>query len=313
MVQQTNILILSSFKDREEAQLVFDNILADKEDYRLNIDAIPTIPAGHTVNRFFQSLDLWTYDIILLIFTDDFLEQDLPYYEKHFADLFTGYHPVSPDSMQPFVIPIIAKPCPWHGTVSWVENWEIFPRQRQALSAFAPEKQASILYDLRGYVRRLLERSAYHALEELKDELPLTAFISYSREDGDFADLMSMQLNKHGIQTWLDMGNILVGDNWKLQIKDAIDQSDCLILILSPNSLTSEFVIFEWAYAMGRNKEIFPVVLRDISNLIHPILEDIQYKDFSDRTLRPWSNFFLSVKTQMIQQRGGFDQQNTTT
>jgi hypothetical protein len=64
---------------------------------------------------------------------------------------------------------------------------------------------------------------------------------------------------------------------------------------------------------MGRDKEIFPVVLRDISDLIHRILEDIQYKDFSDRTLRPWSNFFLSVKTQMIQQRDELNQQNTTT
>lgn len=304
MNRQIHILILSSFKDRKEAQLVFDNILTDKEDYRLSIDAIPTIPAGQTVGSFFRGLDLWFYDIIFMIFTDDFLEEDLPYYEEHFADLFTGDKPATTDAKQPFVIPFIAKPCPWHGTVGWIENWEIFPRQHRALSAFAPEQQMNILYDLRGYVRRLLERAAFHALEELEDGLPITAFISYSRQDGDFADLMSMQLNKHGIQTWLDMGNILVGDNWKLQIKDAIDHSDCLILILSPDSLKSEFVIFEWAYAMGRDKEVFPVLLQDINDLMHPILEDLQYKDFTDRLLRPWSNFFLAVKQQMMQRRG---------
>lgn len=304
MNRQIQILILSSFKDRAEAQLIFDNILTDKEDYRLSIDAVPTIPAGQTVNSFFRNLDLWSYDIIFLLFTDDFLEEELPYYEAKFGDLFAGDQPITPNSRQPFVIPVIVKPCPWHGTVGWVENWEVFPRQRQALSAFSPEQQSNILYDLRVYLRRLLERAAFHVLEELKDDLPITAFISYSRQDGDFADLMSMQLNKHGIQTWLDMGNILVGDNWKLQIKDAIDHSDCLILILSPDSLKSEFVIFEWAYAMGRDKEIFPVVLQDISDLMHPILEDLQYKDFTDRVLRPWSIFFLAVKQQMMQRRG---------
>jgi hypothetical protein len=41
MGRQIHILILSSFKDREEAQLLFDHILADKEDYRLSINAIP--------------------------------------------------------------------------------------------------------------------------------------------------------------------------------------------------------------------------------------------------------------------------------
>jgi hypothetical protein len=304
MNRQIQILILSSFKDRAEAQLIFDNILTDKEDYRLSIDAVPTIPAGQTVNSFFRNLDLWSYDIIFLLFTDDFLEEELPYYEAKFGDLFAGDQPITPNSRQPFVIPVIVKPCPWHGTVGWVENWEVFPRQRQALSVFSPEQQTNILYDLRVYLRRLLERAAFHALEELKDDLPITAFISYSRQDGDFADLMSMQLNKHGIQTWLDMGNILVGDNWKLQIKDAIDHSDCLILILSQDSLKSEFVIFEWAYAMGRDKEIFPVVLQDISDLMHPILEDLQYKDFTDRVLRPWSIFFLAIKQQMMQRRG---------
>ena len=64
---------------------------------------------------------------------------------------------------------------------------------------------------------------------------------------------------------------------------------------------------------MGRDKEIFSVLLRDTNDPLHPILQDIQYKDFSDRTLRPWSNFFLSVKTPMIQQRDKLNQPNTTT
>jgi hypothetical protein len=50
-------------------------------------------------------------------------------------------------------------------------------------------------------------------------------FISYSREDEDYARKLAEDLKKAGAIPWLDKDEIKVGDRWKLKIRSAIRNS----------------------------------------------------------------------------------------
>lgn len=64
-------------------------------------------------------------------------------------------------------------------------------------------------------------------------------FISYVKEDIEYARRLYYQLKSiPSILPWLDEENILPGENWALSIKNAINESNFLIVIISSISLT---------------------------------------------------------------------------
>ncbi len=59
------------------------------------------------------------------------------------------------------------------------------------------------------------------------------AFLSYAREDEKTVKKLAQKLNRHGIITWFDKRNIGPGDDWELQIEEAIEKSDFFLVFLS--------------------------------------------------------------------------------
>ena len=80
--------------------------------------------------------------------------------------------------------------------------------------------------------------------------------------------------------------------DWRQEIDDAILTSSAVILVLTPEAKKSEYVTYQWAFALGSGKSIVPLMLRDTP--IHPRLEIFQYLDFTNRRARPWTRL-LSV------------------
>ncbi|MEM6692125.1 MAG: toll/interleukin-1 receptor domain-containing protein [Planctomycetota bacterium] len=113
----------------------------------------------------------------------------------------------------------------------------------------------------------------------------MQAFISYSREDDTFADLMRMKLKEAGIGTWMDV-DTSPGDEWRTRIDDGIKTSDALIVVLSPAACNSPYVTYEWAFAIGYGKRVIPVLLKPAK--FHPRLEEFQYLDFQELRMAPW-------------------------
>ena len=92
-------------------------------------------------------------------------------------------------------------------------------------------------------------------------------FISYSHADGPFVDKLETHLNGKGIRFWRDVHDMKSG-RIETQIDRAIRQNPTVLLILSKNSLQSDWVEHEVRTARGLEKEmqrdvLCPVALDD--------------------------------------------------
>jgi len=85
-------------------------------------------------------------------------------------------------------------------------------------------------------------------------------FLSYSRKDIDFARKLSGDLEKAGYDVWWDLTDLRGGDDWVRVIPDAIAKSDFFIIVLSPNSIESEWVRKEYTQALSLRKKIIPLM-----------------------------------------------------
>ena len=112
------------------------------------------------------------------------------------------------------------------------------------------------------------------------------AFISYQNTDSDFAGYLMLQLERASIDTWMDKERLRPGYDWSEDIDKAIQDSFAMIVVMSPDARASEYVTYEWAYALGAGIRVIPVLLKD--TLIHPRLAKIQYLKFTDPHVRPW-------------------------
>jgi hypothetical protein len=83
-------------------------------------------------------------------------------------------------------------------------------------------------------------------------------FISYAREDRDIARRLYRDLSKCGSQPWLDIENLLGGQDWQRTISSAIRESSHFLALISHRSVSKRgFVQREVAEAL-RVLELFP-------------------------------------------------------
>ncbi len=111
-------------------------------------------------------------------------------------------------------------------------------------------------------------------------------FISYKHGDKAFVETLTHQLQMAGFRVWVDAEELRAGENWREAINDAIRDAFAVILIVTPEVKSSEYVTFEWAFALGAGVKIVPVMLEP--TLMHPQLEMLQYLDFTDPARPPW-------------------------
>lgn len=119
-------------------------------------------------------------------------------------------------------------------------------------------------------------------------------FISYKHEDSDFAEVLINRVEKAGFKVWIDSDQLHVGEDWRSEIDQNIKNSFALIVIMSPEAKTSEYVTYEWAFAWGAGIKVLPVLYK--STPLHPRLETLQHLDFTNLTIRPWSKLIEALK-----------------
>lgn len=79
----------------------------------------------------------------------------------------------------------------------------------------------------------------------------MQVFISYSHSDSPLAARVSKALREAGLQVWDPEVNVLPGDNWPAEVGRALEESDAMVVLLTPNSISSPYVKAEMAYALG--------------------------------------------------------------
>src|SRR5438552_10414976 len=90
-------------------------------------------------------------------------------------------------------------------------------------------------------------------------------YLSYSHADAPAAREVSLVLRHAGFKVWTDQ-EVLPGDNWAESIQRALDSSDAMVVLLSPDAAQSRFLRREIEYALGAERfenRLIPVMLRD--------------------------------------------------
>ena len=85
-------------------------------------------------------------------------------------------------------------------------------------------------------------------------------FISYSRKDLVFVERLAKDLEAAGLEVWYDLSGLEVGTRWGREIQNALDQSQYFLVVLSPNSVDSEWVEKEFLYANNLKTKIIPLL-----------------------------------------------------
>ena len=110
-------------------------------------------------------------------------------------------------------------------------------------------------------------------------------FLSHNHKDKPFVRKLSERLQAHGIRIWVDEAEMRIGDSLISKIETAIREFKYLGVVLSPNSVSSEWVRREINIALteelhGRKVKVLPLLHRKCD--IPGFLVDKLYADFTD-------------------------------
>lgn len=114
-------------------------------------------------------------------------------------------------------------------------------------------------------------------------------FISYRSMEGelDLALRLAADLKNRGVRAWIDKLELKPGDDWRLQIEEAVDECAALIAVVSPNYVSSKYCRREMRRADDRDCPIFPVLTTPRNqwpeDVRWPIeIQERQYVDFTN-------------------------------
>ncbi|EOX4928784.1 toll/interleukin-1 receptor domain-containing protein [Vibrio alginolyticus] len=111
----------------------------------------------------------------------------------------------------------------------------------------------------------------------------MPVFISYSHSDEEFVNKFAAHLVKHNTHVWVDTWNLSIGDSILSKVQEAIEESSALILVLSKQSVESEWCKKELNSALMRELDekrviVLPILLEDCN--IPLFLREKMYADF---------------------------------
>jgi hypothetical protein len=96
-----------------------------------------------------------------------------------------------------------------------------------------------------------------------------SCFISYSTKDQEFADRLYEHLQNKGVRCWFAPDDLKIGDRFQEEIEQSIRLYEKLLIILSENSVNSDWVEREVQAAMEKEHRspgdtvLFPIRLDD--------------------------------------------------
>ena len=92
--------------------------------------------------------------------------------------------------------------------------------------------------------------------------MKLHVFISYAREDREFASLLHAKLENAGLAAWLDASDLPPSVEWRAGVESAIEAAGSFAFVVSPSSVRSEQCLTEIRLARSHGKAILLVLPR---------------------------------------------------
>ena len=92
----------------------------------------------------------------------------------------------------------------------------------------------------------------------------MKVFISHAHQDADLAARIAQGLQSNGLEAWDADSNLLPGDNWAAGVGRALEESEAMVVLLTPAAIDSQWVLHEMEYALGAknySNRLIPVVV----------------------------------------------------
>jgi len=93
---------------------------------------------------------------------------------------------------------------------------------------------------------------------------PRRVFLSYAGSDRSLAENLEKDLTAAGFAVWSDR-QLLPGENWARKVADALEESEAMVVIVSPDAAKSESVRRDVEFALGSRRfagRLIPVVAK---------------------------------------------------
>jgi len=108
----------------------------------------------------------------------------------------------------------------------------------------------------------------------------MKVFISHSRKDKLFLRKLKADLEENYISTWVDEDEMYHGDTLAEKLTEGIDETTHFVIVLTPNSIKSEWVRYELKSAIKASNKIIPIKFRDCE--VPKEIESIIFFDLSN-------------------------------
>jgi hypothetical protein len=110
--------------------------------------------------------------------------------------------------------------------------------------------------------------------------LAVKIFLSHSIRDREWCEWLKASAQEMGITAYLSEHDPAPGRNLADKIKNAIDTSDAVVVLLTDNSVDAPYVNQEIGYALKGDKLIIPLVQPGIPHERLAMLQGVEYIPF---------------------------------
>ena len=137
-----------------------------------------------------------------------------------------------------------------------------------------------------------------HIATHILSKKGLKLFISHSSKDKGYANILYADLKAAGCVPWLDERDIVGGQSIPTEIETGIDNSDFLLILLSKNSVISNWVRAEWESSIwdennDKQIQVIPILIEDCT--IPRFLKTKKYIDFRKDYKRAFCDLLYTI------------------
>ncbi len=120
-------------------------------------------------------------------------------------------------------------------------------------------------------------------LEKQQGKEALRVFLSYAAPDRAYASKLRRLLSQRPNVRVFTMETLSAGEDWESKLKEELSQCEVFIVLLSPSSVGSNWILHELGAAWALSKPIVPIVTHpDVLSKIPLSLRGIRYVEIQD-------------------------------